>query len=148
MAVGLAASLPDATSAPHDDRHPSLLLCSLLRFCLEDKLLSKHSSTGGRWASKGKGTERQPGVGGSYRRKISAQRLEALREKQPEQTRAEADGLRRKRGREEEPQQGAATVLGPPGQAPICITSPLCHQGPGTCPQQALLGRPRAPILG
>lgn len=108
MAEGLAASPPDATSAPRDDRPPSLLPCSLLRFCLKDKLLSKHSSTGGRWASEGKGTERQPGVGGSYRRQISAQHLEALREKQPEQTRTEADGLRRERGREEESQQGAA----------------------------------------
>lgn len=61
-------------------------------------LLSKHSSAGGRWAGEGKGTERQPGAGGSYRRQISAQHLEALREKQPERTRAEADGLKRDSG--------------------------------------------------
>lgn len=108
MAKGLAASPPDVPSAPTDDGPPFLLPYSLLRFCLEDKLISKHSSTGGRWASKGKGTERQSGVGGSYRRQISAQHLEALREKQPEWTRAEADGLRRERGREGESQQGVA----------------------------------------
>lgn len=46
-------------------------------------------------------------MGGSYWRQISAQHLEALREKQPEQTRPEADGLRREGGREERSQRGA-----------------------------------------
>lgn len=105
-------SPPHATSAPRDDRPPSPPSPrSLLRFCLEDRLLSKHSSAGGRWTSEGKGTERQPGTGGSYWRQISAQHLEALREKQPEQTRPEADGLRREGGREERSQRGGLPGL-------------------------------------
>lgn len=60
-------------------------------------LLSAHSQAGGKWASwRAKKPGRQPGVGGNHTRQI----LEALREKQPEQTIAGADGLRRKSGKE------------------------------------------------
>lgn len=59
-------------------------------------LLSVHSQAGGRWATRAKEPGRQRGVGGNHTRQI----LEALREKQPEQTMAGADGLRRESGKE------------------------------------------------
>lgn len=59
-------------------------------------LLSAHSQTRGRWATREKEPGRQRGVGGNHTRQI----LEALREKQPEQTMAGADGLRRESGKE------------------------------------------------